>query len=205
MNESNYTIHGLGLRERTKRECKKTGEPIGVVHERLRQFPEFDTWVSVDEVAAAFKTLADNLTDCRLDPPPAPGPFETIHALGVQLALTTEKKIKVFFDETTPAGNEKKAVEILKERRKELLYFLGILDIFEPQFPNYCPTCPAYVADWIRTHNRRLHMEWCFWTALFEGKSKKPVRLERYDSEYPTFKRYQGRKLVPCPLIRKAA
>ena len=201
MNEHNFKIQGVGLRERTRRECKLTGEPVVVVQDRLRQFPDFDAWVTVDEAAAAFKTLAATLPGCRPEPPPAPGPFEIIHGLGVQLALTHDEKIKVFFDETTPAGNVKKAVEILKVRKKELVYFFDILDLFELQLPNYCPTCPAYVSDWNRIYNRRLHMEWCTWAGLFEGKSKRPIRLERHDAEYPAFKRYQNKKLVPCPMI----
>ena len=204
MKDLDFKIQGIGLREITRRECKKTGETVSAIKERLRNFPEYDKWVTVDEVAAAFQGMAGVLVKSRPGLIPEPGPFENVHLLGVQLAMTPDKKIKVFFDQTTPVGNAKEAVKIIKMHRPEIVFTCQLAEIFHLQIPTYCPTCPAYVSDWNRMYNRRRHMEWCTWAGLFEGKSKRPIRLERHDAECPTFKRYQGRKLVTCPMIGKA-
>jgi hypothetical protein len=204
MKEVDFKIQGIGLREMTRRESKKTGETVSVIHERLRNFPEYDNWVTVDEVAAAFHEMAEELGKSRPNLMPKPGAFENVHLLGVQLALTPDKKIKVFFDQTTPADKAKEAVKMIKINRCEIVFTFQLAEIFHLQIPNYCPTCPAYVSDWNRMYNRRLHMEWCTWAALFEGKSKSPIRLDRHDAEYPAFKRYQNKKLVPCPMIAQA-
>jgi len=201
MKEADFKIQGIGLREITRRECKKTGKTVSAIQELLRNFPEYDNWVTIDEVAAAFQGMAEKLGKSRPKLIPEPGPFENVHLLGVQLALTPDKKIKVFFDQTTQAGNAKKAVKIIKVNRCQIVFTFQLAEIFHLQIPNYCSTCPAYVSNWNRMYNRRLHMEWCTWAGLFEGQSKRPIRLERHDAEYPTFKRYQRKKLVPCPMI----
>jgi hypothetical protein len=202
MNEPNYKITGIGLRKMTRRECKKTGESVAVVHDRLRQFPVFDDWVAVDEVAAAFQKMAADMGAYRPDPAPEPGPFGNVHLLGVQLLLTPAEKIKVFFGKTTPAENVKKAVKIIKAHRDEIIHTFQLAEVFRLQFPGYCPSCRCFADGWRLSYNRSVNFDWCCYSGLVEGKADKPIRLVRFEREYQAFKRYRGRKLIPCQLLK---
>ena len=148
-----------------------------------------------------FIRMATMMPKCHRLIKTQPSSLEKVFGLGLQVAKTPEGKIKVFGFDTVDSSKSKLAVKIIQQHKDEISVLLDVASIFGVSYPGYCLTCPAYVSDWRRTHNKKVHTEWCCHAAVFDGKGESPIRLERYDSEFPAFKRYRKKKKIGCPRI----
>ena len=151
--------------------------------------------------AVEFSRMATMMPKCRRPLKTYPSILEKVFGLGLQVAKTPEGRIKVFGFDTVESSKSKLAVKIIQQHKDEILVLLNVSSIFGVSYPGYCPTCRAYVSDWQLTYNKKVHTEWCCHAAVFEGKAESPIRLERYDSVFPAFKRYRKKKKIGCPKI----
>jgi hypothetical protein len=151
--------------------------------------------------AKEFIRMAADISKCRPIVRSQPSSLEKVFGLGLQVAKTLEGKIKVFGFDMVDSSKGKLAIKIIQQRKDEISALLDAASVFGVSYPGYCLTCPAYVLEWKRTHNKKVHTEWCCHAAFFNGKGESPIRLERYDCEFPAFKRYRKKKKIGCPRI----
>jgi hypothetical protein len=151
--------------------------------------------------AMEFNRMAAMIPKCRSVTKTQPSSLEKVFGLGIQVAKTPAGKIKAFGFDTVDSGKSKLAVKIIQQHKNEISVLLDVASVFCVSYPGYCLTCRAYVSDWQLTYNKKVHTEWCCHAAVFEGKAESPIRLVRYDSVFPAFKRYRKKKKIGCPKI----